>query len=745
MKKKLFKILLFIEILILITLVVILIIGRNDYNPLNAHITDWQSDYAKWDEAKGWYISDGLLKTDEEIIFLTGPFIYLEKGTYHATIEYNCDNDQSCIAHAENIANLDAGSALLGRKQNTLSYDFELKTNVDDFELQINYNGKGYLQITDISIERTSVGFTRNVFLIFVFFVLLDLFIYYYEQIRQNKDTLLALSGIILLTSLPLFSNGMNVGHDCPFHLMRIESISEEIRMGNIPVRMSSLCMDGAGYPTSIFYGDLLLYIPAILRLLGFSVMAVYKFYIFLINTGTTLITYFCMKSIFKEKRIALLTCLAYCTASYRLVNIYVRSAVGEYSAMMFLPVVAAAVYRIYTEDAQNFNEYKKNALLLALGMSGLIGTHMLSTEMVVFVLAVMCVFLFRMTLRKNTLRVYLLAVAETCALSAYFIIPFLDYYINVPVLINNAAQNGYPLIQKKGTCLSEYFSFFRNIYGGGSSVYTNDRMQLTPGLLLMFLLIWSILLWIYHRSDKEMKVLTICSIFILFVASNAFPWNDLAMHFRIGGMLSQVQFPWRYIGLSIITLTLLLGHILRRADLTQVLGECKTDRLIIAVCILMTCLFVSNYNDSQSANTGAYYGRAEMSTYSIGNGEYLRKMEGWNTMPIDIGYNHMEQVSIASREGCYMRLYCKGSEQDGEIWLPMWNYKGYHVTDDSGNEYEITDSDNKQIKFHLPAGFDGYVTVDYTEPWYWRAAEMLSLLSVIYIGISRKKKTREL
>ena len=63
-----------------------------------------------------------------------------------------------------------------------------------------------------------------------------------------------------------------------------------------------------------------------------------------MINAGTAVITYLCMNGISKNRKIALLTCFAYCTASYRMVNIYVRAAVGEYSAMMFMPVVAYAV-----------------------------------------------------------------------------------------------------------------------------------------------------------------------------------------------------------------------------------------------------------------------------------------------------------------------------------------------------------------------------------------------------------------
>ena len=140
------------------------------------------------------------------------------------------------------------------------------------------------------------------------------------------------LGGIAVLASLPLLSEGIGSGHDLGFHLLRIEAIADGIHFGewSIPVRLSSLWIEGYGYPTSIFYGDLLLYIPAFTRLMGFSITEAYKIYVFLINAGTTVISYICFYKVFRNKNIAVLTSLAYVTATYRMVSVYVRAAVGD-------------------------------------------------------------------------------------------------------------------------------------------------------------------------------------------------------------------------------------------------------------------------------------------------------------------------------------------------------------------------------------------------------------------------------
>lgn len=739
-KKRKIGYILLVEMLILLIMGINIVIQWRKDDTIDISIRDWKSDYIEYDAINGWYVDDKTVKTEEDVDILYGPFISLEKGTYSVNIDYHCDKEQHFLAFAGdgNYVNLETGTAALSKNQDSVSYDFEVKEDIDNFELFIKYNGEGYLQITNISVVKTSKGLIRNFVLVFGILLCLDLVLLLSDRIRKHRDEVIALVGVILLTSLPLFIQGIHHGHDMGFHLIRIEGIAREIRMGNLPVRVASIWMDGYGYPASIYYGDLLLYIPAVLRLLGFSITEAYKFYVFMINAGTAIITYFCMQKLFADKKIALLTCLAYCTASYRLVNIYVRSAVGEYSAMMFLPFIALAVYKIYTDDISDFKEYRKNAFFLAIGMSGLIGTHILSTEMVVFVLLLICIGLFKRTFRKNTIKVYLLAVAETCAFSAYFIVPFLDYYINVTAKINDIAQNGKLYIQMDGASISEYFSFFRDIFSTGSS-HANTRMLLTPGLILMVGLLIAVMLWVNKQSSKEMKTLTVFALVTLWAASNVFPWNHLVANYRLGNLLAQVQFPWRYISVSTIILTLLLGHILQQM-LKDNISAVKYEKAIVVTGFLLTCLFIGNYNDD--AKFANYYDSAEIGTYSVGAGEYLRQGSDRYNLSTDIYQENMREVTVESRNGCYMKLRCVASEEEGLVWLPVFNYKGYHVTDENGVEYAISDNYNNQIQFSVPAGFDGYIVVEYKEPWYWRIAEVLSLLSILGMCAWTLRKT---
>jgi hypothetical protein len=732
--KKFYYVLL-IELLVLVVLGIVLITDWRAVSEVDVAVSDWQSDYIMYDETQGWYVDEGMVGVEESTDILCGPFISLRRGTYSVKIEYECEQNQSSCVYAGNgnHVKLKSGTAILSRNLDRVSYGFTVKDDVDNLEILIKYNGEGSFRIKNIAVSRTSVGMVRLIVYIGALFLCLNVCFLLRESIKKQRNLLLAIGGIILLSSLPLLTQGIGKGHDLDFHLMRIEGIAREIRYGNIPVRLSSLWLDGNGYPVSVYYGDLLLYVPAVLRLFYVPVVTAYKLYIVMINTGTAVITYLCMKDIFKKERVALLTSLLYCTASYRMVSIYVRCAVGEYSAMMFLPLIALAVYHIYREESS----CERNALYLAIGMSGLIGTHILSAEMVVVILGLICIVFIRKTCRRNVIKTYLFAIVETCAISAYFLVPFLDYCINVPVEINSIVQSKEQLIQEFGVSLSEYFSFFRDIFSSGS-VHENKELLLTPGPALLLILVVAVVCWVNGRGDKEIKFMATGAVFTLFLASDLFPWNYLAANFKLGNLLAQIQFPWRYISLAMVFLTLLTGRLLIRisADAGKVRGY---GNILVGICIVMSCLFVSNYNDD--ARLVDYYDRAELSTFSVGSGEYLRQGTDRYMLSAEVYQENMREVTQEAVRGCYRKLHCIGSEKEGVVQVPVLNYRGYQVIDQNGVEYPIAQNYNNLIQFSVPAGFEGDIMIDFKEPWYWRTAEVISLAMIMALCIRKTFK----
>ena len=102
------------------------------------------------------------------------------------------------------------------------------------------------------------------------------------EYFKNRKNQIITAVFIIttLIAAAPLISRYCLNGHDLEYHLLRIESLKEGIRAGKPFLKVNMLFFGGAGYASSMFYPDFLLYIPAILRTLGVSINASYHIFV---------------------------------------------------------------------------------------------------------------------------------------------------------------------------------------------------------------------------------------------------------------------------------------------------------------------------------------------------------------------------------------------------------------------------------------------------------------------------------
>ena len=162
-----------------------------------------------------------------------------------------------------------------------------------------------------------------------------------------------------------------------------------------------------------------------------------------------------------------------------------------------------------------------------------------------------------------------------------------------------------------------------------------------------------------------------------------------------------------------------------------------KSSMLVICavISIGMTCLFISYYADNLVRNV--YYDTANIGTWNIMGEEYVRSDAYTDKFDGEIYTDGgTEYAEIVTRTGCEMDIYCRTGREEGSVILPLLNYRGYQATDDEGNQYPITDSDNRQVSFTLPAGFDGTVSLRYVEPWYWTASTVVSAGAILLLGL---------
>ncbi|MDE7206053.1 MAG: hypothetical protein K2N90_02650 [Lachnospiraceae bacterium] len=672
---------------------------------------------------------------------LYGPYMTLYKGYYTIDVDYSTDNDCTFNVHSNAFSDyIEAGDIVLKPQSTHKSFNIRLKDEVDDLELRVKYNGYGTLRVNSITITENTVGIRTSSFLAFAIVIFLTTCYLYREKIAQNKFTLAALAAITFLSCAPEMAQGMCTGHDGTFHLFRIEGLAEGLRLGEFPVRMQSNWMEGYGYPVSIYYGDILLYIPALLRIIGFSVTQSYKAYLFLINLGTTLAAYVCFQKIVKNSRVALYGTAGYVFATYRLTNVYVRLAVGEYSAIMFLPLVLLAVYRIYTEDAAELRKYMKNAVLLAVGMTGLVQTHLISVATVSLIIAFVCIVMFRKTLRKNTLIVYASAVAMTVAINLFFLVPFMDYSKNVPVeVLNDSEEAVAETIQGAGAYISQYFMLYQRAFGA-SGTNIGDRMAITPGIVLMAVLFVGIYFCIKYQ-DKSIRFMTLMSVLLLWMASNLFPWNFIINHVPLMGWISKIQFPWRFLPVAQLFLSLLLCMLFLK------IKEERREHVELALLVLLIVTTAQMFSGvTQQRSHVEKYDTAGIDSFSLVNGEYVR--EGTKTKWFDgkVRTNNAEIIEDYTKQGKYAIIECETLDGEDGAWveLPILNYKNYVAYGEKGIRLNIADGENNVIRVMLPSGYSGGVVVTYEIPLSYKVADIFSFITVAAIAaimILLKKK----
>lgn len=740
MKKQLKKLLIAEFLLAVVSLVLLFFSGGNTQNRLEIPLDQWYSNYAELKEGQ-WQIS-GDNDLSGSVTFLHGPVAEVERGDYTATICYEAEEDQSCqpYVYKTNKGYVKSSPVILDKNANILSFDFQITEDIDNFELTFWYNGKGDFSVSGISIDRNQNDLKRSVVYLLLLLLMINFGFYYKWSSPEKRRYLLAMLGIWIVSSIPVFYTGLD-GHDLKFHLTRIEGIATELSYGHFPVRISSVWMAEHGYPVSIYYGDVLLYIPALFRLFGFTIDQAYKAFVLILNAGGVLIAEKCFGKIFQKRSTSLLLTLVYMTASYRLVDVYIRTAVGEYCALIFLPMLALAAKRIYTEEQNDtWKKNLKNATILAVGMTGILTAHTLSAEMAALALGLVVLAFFKRKGLFTVLRTYVIAVIETLLFSAGFLVPFLDYYINVPVEITDTVTGeAARTIQEKGANIGDFFAFFSNPFGDWYTALFN------PGLVLMLALAAGITLCAMKKAGKEIKVLTVLSGLMLFMATNVFPWNSLAHDLKLFDLLAQVQFPWRYVGLAIIFLTVLLGFLIETIEIEAYLKVSR--QTVTAVCAVisvgMTFLFTGYYADYLERNV--YYDTANIGTWAVMGEEYLRS--GTHIENLD-GKLHIdggtEYAEFLTRKGCDLDVSCKTGAEEGTVIFPVLNYKGYQVTDDQGNSYEISDSEENLICVTLPAGFEGTLFVRFEEPGAWTASFAVSLIAAggaAVIGLLWKRK----
>ena len=563
---------------------------------------------------------------------------------------------------------------------------------------------------------------------------------------RRRYAVPLVLAGIALLASLPLFSNYLYFGHDLDYHLQRITAMAAELSYGQFPVRLTTDSLNGYGYANPLCYCELFLTLPALLYNAWLPLRTCYQVYIFAVTLATAAIAYYSFGTITASRKLGLLGAGLYTLSCYRMVCIYVRAAVGEYTAIAFLPLILAGLYNIYTTEKPRFAQWAP----MAFGMAALVQCHLLSCELIALLLVVFCLLRLRETLRPARLLAWLKAALLALALSAWYFFPFLISTREINLMVNG------PLIGKiqgQGTYLVQLFSPFGCGYGGTADGTSSD-MTLTLGLPLAagFMLVIYCLLrrerWQQQETLRRMQTAFGFAMLTLVLSLRVFPWDGVQnwLGRAAGKMAGMFQYPWRFLSLATVLLclaVLLAVQLLQEKNVRLAKGAAAA----LAACALLTVGVVQTQITTGMSEQAYNVFLNRQPNATTGVGEYLIDgTSGYETIWAQPkpGSEELQLLSYEKRGGkAYLTVENDGDAAD--ISVPIFNYGHYYAADEAtGDAYALGTGENARITLNIPAGYTGTIVIAYHAPVYWRAFELVSLLALIGSvgwGVSQRKK----
>lgn len=704
--------------LLLTVMVWVLGLGRSD-----VVFPDMHWDGLKFSGSdKTYSLADG----DEYGLLSSGPGFTLPAGRYRLLVTVDCDADNAVKIVTSNNAKAEPAELILPAQSWNNSLDFELKEDARDLQLRVDFRAGSYLKLHDFDL--VMLGKTDGAW---TFTIIAALFCAVYLcwtkgwLTREGMARLLLIGAAVLLSSVPVLMENVYGGHDTLFHQMRLYNVVDALRTGQFPVRMGGYGYNGYGSAVSVFYPDVFLYFPALMMLAGATVQCAMRTYIIAVNAVAAAAMYVCGKRMFASRTAGTCASILYTLAGYRLMDIYLRDALGEYTAMAILPVFVLGLWEVVFGD-------RKRWRTLVLGASLVFLSHMLTTVMCACLAVCFCLVGAVKIVREKRFAPILKAALMTVLVCLFALVPVLDYSMQ------GIGDSGTFSTQVSATAI-EAMELFVTEPG-------YDRGL--GGALVIGTVVLAYAALMGCGDKQRMRNALFCAgvgAAAAFASTKLFPWA--LMERLTHGLVNYLQFPYRLMMFADVFLALAAGW-----GLVCLMGE-RPQRLLAALLTLMLCT-ICVY-----PQLGGYSVRsADMPVYGARNADHYIRYKSYTST---ITSSYLEYALPGSdlsatknqkvkADGVDVTGYAKNgtditaqvaAKEDGTLTLPLFGFDGYRAELD-GEDVAWTLGENNRLTVQIPAGAQGELRVWFAGKPLWRAAEAVSLLAALgLILLSGRRK----
>ncbi|WP_125589686.1 hypothetical protein [Companilactobacillus jidongensis] len=351
-------------------------------------------------------------------------------------------------------------------------------------------------------------------------------------------------------------------GDDAPFHIGRLISLNYSFQHGNFIPSISNSNFRQIGYGINLFYPWITIAPIALLfSLFSNPITAFYTgigIYFFI----SFLISHLVMTKFSKSFWNAIIFSLFYNLSNYLLIEVLPRTDIAEFIATILLPICFLGLYEIFFRDFHKWN-------LLAIGMSGLLLTHLLSTVIVsFFFIIILLLYIIKSNNYWNRIKALFKAILATICAGAIFLIPFLNEITYQPY----EQPSPYTL---KGKVLEKMI----NASFANSSIQSASGNTYNIGVFLLVALILGLIF--FYKFTPLYKSIYVLAFLSFFMTTDIFPW-DLFQNTPI----RVIQFPFRF-----LMVATLLTAVIAAKLLIMLIESFHMSKLQLPITILLAII----------------------------------------------------------------------------------------------------------------------------------------------------------
>ena len=349
---------------------------------------------------------------------------------------------------------------------------------------------------------------------------------------------------------MPLLAPGYFFqAHDAPHTVFFLHAFDKALRDGYLIPRWATDFALGYGYPLFIFYAPLAYYAAEAFHLLGAGLTVAVKLTYLVGFILSTVSMYFLGRRLFGRSA-GLLAAVLYTYVPYHLVDVYVRCDLAESFAYIFLPLTLLAILEVVERGG------RRPVALAGLAYAGLLLTHNGTALVFTPLLAGWVLFLLARQGRKagwgravRSAGLSLAAGLLGIGISGFFLLPALlerGYIVQEQWIQGSFGY--YKHFVFAGQLLSSFWGY------GYAGEGLADEMPFQLGLFPLLLSMAAVTLrWRLPRRRAERTFfLAVTGVVILFMLPFSAPlWKVIPL-------AALVQFPWRLLILTSVTLSLL-------------------------------------------------------------------------------------------------------------------------------------------------------------------------------------------